>query len=59
MNLTMCKWMLLVVVIRLGFGSALYAAEELDAVNPEKEQLAAIEQNVGGRLGVALLDTGN
>ena len=59
MNLTMCKWMLLVVVIRLGFGSALHAAEELDAGNPEKERLAAIEQNVGGRLGVALLDTGN
>jgi beta-lactamase class A len=59
MNLTICQWMLLVFVIRLGSGGVVHAAEQQEVGKPENERLAAIERNVGGRLGVAILDTGN
>jgi beta-lactamase class A len=59
MNLTICKWMLLVVVIPLGIGGFVHAAEEQKVGKLEKERLAGIEQNVGGRLGAAVLDTDN
>jgi len=58
MNPTICKWTLSAVGVGLGFASVVHA-EELKVGKPENERLAAIERNVGGRLGVAILDTGN
>ena len=51
--------MWLIVGIKLGFGSLVHAAEEQKVVKPEEERVAAIERTVGGRVGVAVLDTGS
>jgi beta-lactamase class A len=49
----------LIAGIKLGFGSLVHAAEEQKVVKPEEERVATIERTVGGRVGVAVLDTGS
>jgi beta-lactamase class A len=45
--------------VQLMFGTVTRAADEQKTEQPEAASIAAIEKNLGGRLGVAILDTGD
>ena len=59
MNQVFRRLPLLVIGIQLVFGTVTRAADEQKIEQPEAASIAAIEQGLGGRLGVAILDTGD